>query len=79
MNVLHTVRYVIPPPDDDFALTPAQERAVLKRLNEMIDREMTKVLFGGHPQPFHAVPNAAPAPPRNRKYPFGIIQFEDVG
>lgn len=65
-------------PDDTMAPTPAQERAVLKKLNAMIELQVTETIFGGYPQPFFAVPNSVPAPARNRKNPFGIVNWEDV-
>jgi hypothetical protein len=62
------------------ALTQAQQRDIAARINEMVNRQMEEVLFGGRKQPDNRTltVDVIVAPRKSRPNPFGIINWENV-
>lgn len=74
----HTITRHLYTAPDGVTLTPEQERAVLKKLNEAIERSIMLVAYGGYAPADWASQPATVEVPKKRN-PFGIIQFEDAG
>jgi hypothetical protein len=61
--------YTLPPPDDTNALTPKQERRLVKKLNEAIDNMVMRALTGDYyvPSPGGLTLEHVPRRPRLEK------------